>query len=237
MKWSQMFPDITLNWKSIYTNTLRATKYIKVQNFQYKYLTRIIPNNNFLFKCKLVNSALRDFCNMDIETNTHMFWECIHVQQFWRELVNFLHEFHIDTPLSLLIVTFGITHVISRLYTQVKNFIIIAGKYFIFKNKYQKTIPSVEQFKSYLKYKIKIEKEIYLMKVRFAQFERKWGNFVTFINNWSSAGKTATSLSFISLLFFQNHLHFLLLVLELFKILFIIFSIIFFYLLFLFIYF
>ena len=47
MKWSQMFPDITLNWKSIYTNTLRATKDIKIQNFQYKYLMRIIPNNNF----------------------------------------------------------------------------------------------------------------------------------------------------------------------------------------------
>ena len=29
MKWSQMFPDITLNWKSIYTNTLTATKAIQ----------------------------------------------------------------------------------------------------------------------------------------------------------------------------------------------------------------
>ena len=61
MKWSQMLSDITLNWKSIYTNTLRATKDIKIQNFQYKYLMRIIPNNNFLLKFKLVNSALCDF--------------------------------------------------------------------------------------------------------------------------------------------------------------------------------
>ena len=111
-----------------------------------------------------------------------MFWECIHVQQFWRDLVTFLHKFHIDIPLSLLTITFGITHVIGRLDTQIKNFIIMAGNYFIFKNKYQKTISSVEHFKSYLKYKIKIEKEMYFMKDRFAQFERKWGNFFLFIN-------------------------------------------------------
>ena len=112
-----MFPDITVNWKSIYTNSLRATKDIKIQNFQYKYSMRIIPNNNFLLKCKLINSALCDFCSMDIETNTHMFSECLHVQQFWRDLVNFLHGFHIDIPLSLLTITFGITHVIGRLDT------------------------------------------------------------------------------------------------------------------------
>ena len=126
-----MIPDITLNWKSIYTNTLRAIKDIKIQNFQYKYLMCIIPNNNSLLKCKLVNSALCDFCTMDIETNTHTFWECIYVQQFWRDLVNFLHEFHIDILLSLLTITFGITHVIGRLDTQVKNFIIMAGNYSI----------------------------------------------------------------------------------------------------------
>ena len=49
----------------------------------------------------------------------------------------------------------------------------MAGNYFIFKSKYQKTIPSVEHFKSYLKHKIKIEGEIYFMKDRFAQFKRK----------------------------------------------------------------
>ena len=32
MKWSQMSPDITLNWKSIYTNTLTATKDIQNKN-------------------------------------------------------------------------------------------------------------------------------------------------------------------------------------------------------------
>ena len=56
----------------------------------------------------------------------------------------------------------------------------MAGNYFIFKNKYQKTIPSVEHS---VKHKIKIEKEIYFMKDKFAQFERKLGNFATFINN------------------------------------------------------
>ena len=39
MKWNQMFPDITLNWKSIYTNTLTETK--DIQN-------KIKLSNNYL---------------------------------------------------------------------------------------------------------------------------------------------------------------------------------------------
>ena len=98
-----MFPDITLNLKSIYTNTLTGQKIYKIK-------------------------------------------------------------------LSLVRITFSITHVIGRLDTQVKNFIIMAGNYFILKSKYQKTIPSVEHFKSYLKHKIKIEKEIYFMMGKFRYF-------------------------------------------------------------------
>ena len=83
----------------------------------------------------------------------------------------------------------------------------MAGNYFIFKNKYQKTIPSVECVKSYLKHKIKIEKEIYFMKDRFAQFERKWEISLLLltieVKFISTAGMAAAFFSFISLLFFK----------------------------------
>ena len=142
MKWSQMFPAITLNWKSIYTNTLTATKIYKIK-------------------------------------------------------------------LCLVTITFSITHVIGRLDTQVKNFIMMAGNYFIFKSKYQKTIPSDGHFKSYLKHKIKIEKEIYFMKDRFIQFKRN-GEIsllllTTEVKFISTARKAAAFLSFISLLFFKYY--------------------------------
>ena len=57
-KWNNIFPDEELNWKIIYSNPLLATHDVKLRNFQYKYLNRIIPTNQFLNKCKLVSSSL-----------------------------------------------------------------------------------------------------------------------------------------------------------------------------------
>jgi len=44
------------------------------------------------------------------------------------------------------------------------NYIILLGKYLIFKNKYQKTIPSFNEFKYYLNYKLHLEGLIAEMK-------------------------------------------------------------------------
>ena len=47
-KWIEQFGDEGLNWNKIYTNRLQATKDIRLQNFQYKCLMRIIPTNKYL---------------------------------------------------------------------------------------------------------------------------------------------------------------------------------------------
>ena len=85
-KWSKMFVNEDLNWKKIYITPIIATNDIKLREFQYKCLKRIIPSNSYLHKCKLVSSSLCDFCNMEIETLSHLFWECRHVQVLWMQL-------------------------------------------------------------------------------------------------------------------------------------------------------
>ena len=62
---------------------LSCTVDVKLINFDYKYLMRIIPNNRYLFKCKLVPSVLYDFCLMQEETNVHLFWQCWYIQDLW----------------------------------------------------------------------------------------------------------------------------------------------------------
>ncbi|MCG7875526.1 MAG: reverse transcriptase domain-containing protein [Candidatus Thiodiazotropha endolucinida] len=138
LKWNDIFINENLNWKIIYTIAIYATNDIKLRNFQYKYLMRIIPTNTFLLKCNIASSALCDFCLMDIESINHLFWECRHVQHFWMDLSNLLQECNLDLALNLKTITFGITHGLKKLDTQVKNYIILLGKYYIFKNKYQK---------------------------------------------------------------------------------------------------
>ena len=85
-KWNTTFEIEELNWKKIYTNPIIATNDIKIREFQYNSLKRIIPSNVFLHKCKFVSSSLCDFCQMEIETVNHMFWECMYMQAFWMQL-------------------------------------------------------------------------------------------------------------------------------------------------------
>ena len=117
-----------LNWNKIYTNRLQATKDIRLQNFQYKCLMRNL-------KCKIGETALCEICTMEIETINHLFWECYYVQHFWANLATFLLRYNITMHFSLKYVTFGITERAHCIKTQVENFIILLGKYFIFKNK------------------------------------------------------------------------------------------------------
>lgn len=154
-----------------------ATNDVKLRNFQYKYLKRIIPTNQFLNKCKLVSSSLCDFCSMEIETLNHLFWECRYVQCFWMKLKEHLNENNIHIEITLKTISFGIQERFHPNF-RLKNFIILIAKYFIFLNKYSKSIPVWQAFTLYIRNRIRIEKEIALMKNRLLEFERLWTNFI-----------------------------------------------------------
>ncbi|KAH3784623.1 hypothetical protein DPMN_162584 [Dreissena polymorpha] len=80
----------------------KATIESTLRNFQYNYIHRIIATNKYLFKCKLSNSNLCDFCSENIETIEHLFWECKHIQPIWNQLVSFLEQQQLNVKLSFL---------------------------------------------------------------------------------------------------------------------------------------
>ena len=67
----------------------------------------------------------------------------------------------------------GITSLMAQPVSHIKDFIRLLGKYFIFKNKCLKMLPIFLHFKSYLNQRLNIEKEIYCIRDKAAQFERK----------------------------------------------------------------
>ena len=139
---------------------------------------RIIPNNKFLFKCYITNSSLCDFCNMYIESNKHLFWECHNTRSFWTEIQRFFNEKLININLDYSIISLGFTDQSS--YTILMNGILIYAKYFIFKNKYAKTIPVFDNFIKYLKYHENLERLIALTKDKITQHDNKWGKLQLF---------------------------------------------------------
>ena len=54
---------------------------------------------------------------------------------------------------------------------------------FIFKNKCLKTQPTISHFKVYLSQRINVEKHIYFIKNRLAQFDTKWVNLKPLIED------------------------------------------------------
>ena len=114
----------------------RCTIDIKLRNFQYKYLMRIVPNNEYLFKCKLAPTVLCDFCAMQEETNVHLFWECFYVQEYWSKIQKFLKNNNLEIELTYYRISFGILDK-NNIKTSMINFIILIAKYWILASKYK----------------------------------------------------------------------------------------------------
>ena len=135
---------------------------------------RIIPTNKFLLKCHIEDSALCDFCSVNIQTLNHLVWECTQVQYFWAENSDFLNDYNIDSRFSL-----KTTSLMNRPATQIKNFIILLGKYFIFKNKCLKTLPIFLHFQSYLNPKdLTLKKKYILYETKLPILKRNGGNLM-----------------------------------------------------------
>ena len=83
---------------------------------------------------------------------------------------------NINITFDLLNITFGSEE--KGVHNSLLNFIIICGKYFIFRRKYIKTLPCFNSFKIYLNKRIEIEKHIALEKDKLEVHNRKWGQFI-----------------------------------------------------------
>ena len=91
-KWNNHFSNENIIWKKIYLINISTSNDMKLQDFQYRYLNRIVHTNKFLSKYQIVSSSLCDFCNLEIKTMHHLFWECRHVQFLWTTLRYFLKQ-------------------------------------------------------------------------------------------------------------------------------------------------
>ena len=123
---------------------------------------------------------------MAIETVSHLFRECAHVQQFWTSAADLLRVCDSNINITVKTITFGICQSKPKCDAIVINFIIFLAKYFIFQNKQIKKVPNMHVFKYYLSNRIKIEKEIALLNDKLAEY--KWG--IIHKGTWSAVDYT-----------------------------------------------
>lgn len=179
IKWDIEFPEEELNWKHILTTPIHSTIDTKLREYQYKYIMNLVPNNDYLHKCKITNSRLCDFCSMAPETQKHLFWECPITQNFWSNLQNFINTKHIQTNImQYRVISLGVKKNNNNTNINLINFLLILAKYYISYCKYDRKIPEIASFKNYLLRRILIEKIIATQKDKLDVFEAKWNEFL-----------------------------------------------------------
>jgi hypothetical protein len=173
-KWNNIYEN--LEWPLIYMNPFRSTIDTKLRAFQYKFIKCILPANDFLLKCKIVNSSLCDLCNMHTETIMHLFWECPVSQAFWSDVSRFLHNNNIEIQLDYKMIALGL--ISQAKINNITNFILITAKYFLYHCKLNKSKPIMAHFLSEIKQRKQIESIIAKNKNKLATHTAKWSNII-----------------------------------------------------------
>ena len=173
IKWNTEFNN--LNWKTIFTHSMKISPDPQLKWFQASIIHRILPTNKYLHLCKLTHSPLCVFCNSHVETLNHLFWNCNLVQAFWKELIKTIQEkcTHCDRlNLSEELILFGKS---ENVYTdKAIDSILLYAKYFVYKCKLQGKRPLIDQCMSELKHRVIIEKVLASRTGKLSIFKDKW---------------------------------------------------------------
>ena len=91
-KWGEILEQNLdeIEWQFFYSIPYKVTKDMKLRSLQMKIIHRTIPTNSWLFKCNLTNTNHCSFCNINIESISHLFWECHTSKNIWFKLKDWL---------------------------------------------------------------------------------------------------------------------------------------------------
>ncbi len=128
-KWEELM-NINIEWKKVYTASYKATIDVRLQEFQFKILHRILPTNKALHLWNLSDTDKCYFCTDNIETITHLFYECQIIHAFWEEVCDLLQPcIDIRPALNLRNVILGTdfedNHTINYVMLMVKRYIYV----------------------------------------------------------------------------------------------------------------
>ena len=158
-------------WKTIHTIPFRTNTDSKLQWFQYSIIFRILPTNELLYKMKLKDNNECDFCHKDIESLTHLFFDCDKVKAIWTDLSKLILN---KTGVKLKLTKEKILLGYLEKRNNVLNLIINTTKYSIFKCKLRKTLPHFKYIKNELQFTYEIDRYIAFTKCNYSDFYKYW---------------------------------------------------------------
>ncbi len=83
---ANMLTNCNIDWRNIYNRAQRMSVNVKTREFQYKFLNDLLPTNYWLHKWKIRENNTCTFCETQVETLEHLFYDCVYVRRLWKSV-------------------------------------------------------------------------------------------------------------------------------------------------------
>ena len=175
LRWTEIFGFDQNHWKKIYKLPFVVTNNTKLQWLQYRFNHRILATNKFLHKIKIYDNPNCTFCNREIETLEHLFWECEHTQLLLEQIENWFLTNGISVLFTKEVFLFGNTAKISK--GNAENTLFLTIKQYIYNSRCFKKKLTINSVKEKMKYVYAMDKNIAMKNKCEHQFLREWNAF------------------------------------------------------------
>ncbi len=146
IKLSECYGISEEDWKGIFMLPYKAKVTNNVKEAQFKIIHGYVATNKLLYKIKIKTSPRCNFCFLYQQDINHVMFECMEVKNFWFDVSKWLFElFEITITFELRNILLGSTEDTCFI-----NNIILYGKYYILKCKYQDISPCIDNFITYI---------------------------------------------------------------------------------------
>ena len=146
-----------------------------IRSFQFKILNDITSTNSRLAKIGYVQDDSCTFCRVSPETVNHLFYECIHTNQFWKDFKTFRFD------LSGKHVEFSLQEVLLGKLDEVSdslNYFLTVRKCHIWTSRKRCLSQDIAAFKEVINMKYKTEKYIAVKSNAQRKFQARWKLFI-----------------------------------------------------------
>jgi hypothetical protein len=179
IKWETELNINKKKWVNIFYNSFKIRD-TKIRAFQYKLILNLIPCNLYLYRISKIDSYKCNFC-VNIDHISHYFYECEDTKTFWIQIQNWWNRiFEDNIKLDKTSALFGIlkkSKMADRL-----NAILQLARWHIYTAKLNAKNPFLYKFLIQLKYKLKVEKLIYLRNNKLAKYENMWEDIEDYLD-------------------------------------------------------
>ena len=175
-KWDNIFDLDESEWTDIFKLPFIVTKNTKLQWLQYRINQYILATNKFLHKINVINEPNCTFCQEEVETIEHLFWNCDVVQSLIEEVDSWFLSNGISIPFTKKNFLFGDFSKLSK--GDKFNLIFLRIKQYIYNCRYFKKKLSLQAVQKAIKDLYGIEKQIAVKNHKLDDFNKMWNSFI-----------------------------------------------------------